>query len=235
MQINMVMEEMLFINWAVRPEALRKMIHERLEPDTRLDAGGREIGLVSAVCFRVSEVRSSALPIPRLSFEQVNYRAYVRAGEVPAVQFFDMKVNSRMVTALTGFLGAPVHYEDIDITTVQAGAERPGNTSLRYAIRSNGLQAEALIGEQHAGAIADTAITPGFITQRLVGYANAGGGLFRIDVEHSELDAIPARVESVEAPWLEQTGLLTADESTKPHSAFYARDALFGANAPTRE
>lgn len=223
------MQEMLFINWVVEPGALRATLPERLEIDSRFDSDGREVAFISAVCFRVSEVRSGVLPIPRLSFEQVNYRAYVRAAGVPAVQFFDMKVNSRMVTALTGFLSVPVHYEDIEIVS-----GRLDGGLHTYAIRSTGLRAEATIGE-HAGDLADAGMTPGFITDRLVGYAKAGDGLFRFDVEHSALDAVAAGIDSIDAPWLEQIGLLTAKEASEPHSAFYVREALFGANTPTRE
>ena len=91
----------------------------------------------------MAEVRSSALLLPRLTFEQVNCRAYVRAGDVPAVCFLDMKVNSRVVTALTSFLSVPVHYEEIGIRTATRA-----NGLLGYSIESAGLRAEATIGEQ---------------------------------------------------------------------------------------
>jgi len=104
------------------PERARKVIGERLELDTRTDSTGREFAFASAVCFSVAEVRSTVMPIGSLSFEQVNYRVYVKNNEVPAVGFLDMKVNSRMVTALTSFLGVPIHYDDIDITATESTA-----------------------------------------------------------------------------------------------------------------
>jgi len=224
----MVMRDMLFITWALPPEVVRKLVDERLELDTKTDSDGRIVAFVSAVCFHVAEVRSSVLPLPSLSFQQVNYRTYVRAGEVPAVCFFDMKVNSRMVTALTSFMSVPVHYEDIDITTSTAG---PG--LLRYTVKSAGLRAEVMIAQNDVAL--DEKIPPEFITHRLLGYAGAGNGMFRIDVEQPGLDAVSARVQNVQVPSLERLGLLTPAQSAQPDSALYVREGLFGADTPVRE
>lgn len=227
-QIQMVMRDMLFITWALPPEVVRKLVDERLELDTKTDSKGRELAFVSAVCFHVTELRSGVLPLPSLSFQQVNYRAYVRTGAVPAVFFLEMKVNSRMVTALTSLMSVPVYYEDIDITTSTAG---PG--LLRYAVKSAGLRAEVMIAENDVAL--DEKIPPQFITQRLVGYAGAGNGTFRIDVEQPGLDAVSARVQNVQAPSLERLGLLTPDQSSRPYSALYVREGLFAADTPVRE
>jgi len=229
-QLQMVMRDMLFITWAVEPEVVRKLVDERLELDMKSDSSGRVVAFVSAVCFHAAEVRSRALPLPSLSFQQVNYRVYVRAGEVPAVCFLEMKVNSRMVTAITSLMNVPVHYEDIDITT------SPGSDgSLKYTVKSAGLRADAMIGQNDVETELDGKIGPQFITHRLVGYVGAGNGMFRIDVEQPGLDAVSARVQSVQAPILEQLGLLTPDQSVQPYSALYVREGLFAADTPVRE
>jgi uncharacterized protein YqjF (DUF2071 family) len=217
---------MLFVTWAVQPERAQKLIGERLELDTLTDSTGREVAFASAVCFNVAEVRSSVLPIGSLSFGQVNYRVYVKAGDVPAVCFLDMKVNSRMVTTMTSFLGVPIHYEDIEIN---ATADNMG--SVRYTINSKGLCAEALTGGDESAA--STNPSPGFITDRLVGYVLARDEMFKIEVEQPGLESVAAGVVSAKAPRLEQLGLLDL-ESIRPHSALYVREALFGANMPTR-
>jgi len=229
-QLQMVMRDMLFITWAVEPEVVRKLVDERLELYTKSDSSGRVVAFVSAVCFHAAEVRSRALPLPSLSFQQVNYRVYVRAGEVPAVCFLEMKVNSRMVTAITSLMNVPVHYEDIDITT------SPGSDgSLKYTVKSAGLRADAMIGQNDVETELDGKIGPQFITHRLFGYVGAGNGMFRIDVEQPGLDAVSARIQSVQAPILEQLGLLTPDQSVQPYSALYVREGLFAADTPVRE
>src|SRR5712692_5578535 len=125
-KFQLVMRDMLFITWEVEPEVVRKLVDQRLELDTVAGSNGRAVALVSAVCFRVAEVRSSTLLLPSLSFEQVNYRVYVKAGDVPAVCFLDMKVNSRMVTTLTSFLSVPIQYEDIVIKIASTGSGESG-------------------------------------------------------------------------------------------------------------
>ena len=229
-QIQMIMRDMLFITWAVQPETVRKLVDARLELDTKTDSNGQAVAFVSAVCFHVGDVRSSVLPLPSLSFQQVNYRTYVRAREVPAVCFLDMKVNSRMVTALTGFMSVPIHYEDIEITTSPVGLGL-----LRYVIKSRGLRADAMIGPHDAESTLAVRVEPGFITHRLVGYMGAGNGMFRIDVQQPGLDAVSACIENVQAPSLQQLGLLTPDQTALPCSALYVREASFGADTPVRE
>lgn len=226
--LQMVMRDMLFITWAVEPELVRKVVDERLELDTKTDSNGREVAFVSAVCFHVTEVRSGALPLPSLSFQQVNYRAYVKAGDVPAVCFLEMKVNSRMVTTLTSFMSVPVYYEEIEIAT-SAGE----GGSLGYAVKSAGLRAEAMVDHNDVETL--DGISQQFVIQRHVGYASAGGGMFRIDGEHPGLDSVSARVQNVQAPSLERLGLLTPEQSAQPCSAVYVRDGLFGADTPVRE
>jgi len=225
-QFQMVMRDMLFITWEVEPEVVRKLVDQRLELDTVPGSNGRAAAVVSAVCFRVSEVSSSILLLPSLSFEQVNYRVYVKAGDVPAVSFLDIKVNSRMVAALTGFMNVPINYEDIDIKTSSGDAG-----ALSYAVKSGGVQAEVTIGEQDAS---DGRITPDFITARFVGYLRVGDGVFRIEVEQPGLHTVAARVQNVAAPSLERLGVLTSDQSARPYSMLYVREALFGARTPTR-
>src|SRR5215208_3089498 len=111
MQIQMLIRDLMLINYAVDPARLRPLVPERLELDLIAGANGEPLALLSAVSFHVAEVRSSLLPLPRMSFNQVNYRTYVNAGEGAAVYFFDIRVNSRLVTTTTSFLRLPISYE----------------------------------------------------------------------------------------------------------------------------
>ena len=226
----MVMRDMLFINWAVAPALLRKLIDARLELETRTGSDGHELAFVSAVCFHVTDLRSGVMPLPNLNFEQVNFRAYVKADDVPAVCFLEMKVNSRMITALTSFLSVPVHYEDIEITSSTDGQSERG-----YRVRSGGLQAQAVINSPDKKASGDDTISPQFITDRFVGFASAGNAMYRINVEQPGLDSVPAHIQNVRAPSLERVGLLTGDKSARPYSALYVREGVFGADIPVRE
>ena len=123
-------------------------------------------------------------------------------------------------------MSVPIHYEDIEIRTSSAGAG-----GLSYTVKSAGVRAEVTIGNQEAS---DGRITPDFLTARLVGYVRVGDGMFRIEVEQPGLQTAPARVQNVAAPSLEELGVLTPEQSARPYSALYVREALFGASTPTR-
>lgn len=245
MLIDLVMRDMLFINYAVAPERVRPLIPKELELET-VTTGGHTVAFVSVVPFKNVDIRSSVIPIPGLSFEQINYRTYVSTGEGPAVYFFDMRVDSRMIAGASTIINLPVSYESIDIVTTPAHAE-PGAIDkeatdldrriVRYEVRSSGAQgltADVLIGgrEPIIGS-KDEAIPVEFITERPIGYVSAAaGGILKIAVEHARLDALLARAESVRAPLLESLGILNMDESMRPHSVLYVPDAVFSTNPP---
>jgi uncharacterized protein YqjF (DUF2071 family) len=225
-QFQLIMRDMLFITWEVNPESVRNLVDSRLELDTVTGSRGRPVALVSAVCFRVADVHSTTLLLPSLSFDQVNYRVYVRAGDIPAVCFLDIKVNSRMVAAITGFMSVPVHYEDIDIKT------SPGQGGLlSYKVKSAGVRAEVMVGDQVASV---GGISPDFITARFVGFVRVGDGMFKVEVDQPGLQTVSGSIQSVAAPGLEGLGVLTPEQSTRPRSVLYVREAPFGASTPTR-
>jgi hypothetical protein len=248
MQIQMLLRDLMFVNYVVDPDRLRTLVPEGLDLDLIAGANGKPLALLSAVSFRVADVRSSLLPLPRLSFNQINYRTYVNGGEGAAVYFFDMRVNSRLVTTTTGFLRLPITYEDIEIITAPApdlaGAgendevdyDRAPNT-LRCAVTSSGPQALAadirVGGRQEIVGPSDQGITTGFITERPVGYVACGESLYKIEVEHAIMDAFASHVESLKAPAFVSLGLLNLDETTRPHSALYVHEILMDTNVPS--
>ena len=232
-QVQLSLRNLLFINYSVPPERLRALVPDELELDVSTDASGREVAFVSAVAFHVAEMRSPLLPLVRPSFDQINYRTYVNAGEGPAAYFFNLSVNSRMVLAGTIMLGMPVSYEEIEITS------EPNSTVadrvVRCAVNSKGLDAAIEIGGRHASiGPEDAAIPPDFITDRYTGYVkSAADGIMKITVEHSKLDAITAHVKSARTPTLESLAILNMDESMRPHSALYVGESVFKTYPPS--
>ncbi|HEX8091250.1 MAG TPA: DUF2071 domain-containing protein [Blastocatellia bacterium] len=248
MQIQMLIRDLMFINYVVDPDLLRPLVPEELRLDLITGADGAALALVSAVPFAVADVRSGLLPLPRLSFNQINYRTYVSAGEGAAVYFFDMRVNSRLVTTATSFLRLPISYEDIEIITaptpdlsgasgVDESTYDPAQRTLRCAVTSSGpqsLAADITIGtRQESVGPGGRAVSPDFITERPVGYVAVGDSLFKIEVQHPRMDALASHVESVRAPALVSMGLLNLDEAMRPHSVLYVREILMDTNVPS--
>jgi uncharacterized protein YqjF (DUF2071 family) len=234
-QVQLTLANMLFINYSVSPNRVRALVPDELELDTSTDAEGHEVAFVSAVFFHVVELRSSLLPIMRPSFDQINYRTYVNAGEGPAVYFFNMSVNSRMISAATIMLGLPASHEDIEILTEPVSPTPNSEIRVRRcAIKAEGLEADIDVGGHHAIiGPQDKAIPVEFITERPIGYVKAAAdGIMKITVEHPKLDAVTASVNSVRAQALEAQGILNMDESMRPHSVLYVREAVFKTNPP---
>lgn len=237
-QVQLALKNLLFINYSVAPDRLRALVPDELELDTSTDGAGREVAFVSAVTFHVAELRSSLLPIVRPSFDQVNYRTYVNAGEGPAVYFFHMNVNSRMISAAASMMGLPASHEEIEIITEPASPTPDSEIRVvRCTIKSEGragLEADIEVGGRQATiGPQDEALTPDFITERPIGYVkSAADGIMKITVEHPRLDAITAHINSARAPELVSLGILNLDESSRPHSALYVKEAVFRTYPP---
>jgi uncharacterized protein len=90
-------DKILFLHWAVAPEAVRPLVPGRLELDTY---EGR--AYVSMTPFTVRGARLRALPaVPGFSqFHELNVRTYVhREGRDPAVWFFSLDAASPLAAA----------------------------------------------------------------------------------------------------------------------------------------
>ena len=233
--MQILLRNLLFINYAVAPERVRQLVPSQFDLDTREDEHGNARAFVSAVPFEVAEIRSSALSMPGLRFNQINYRAYVTSPEIGAIYFLGLKVGSRMIAASAGFVNLPVSYDAIGLSV--AAEHGDASQTLRYGVEAEGLA--AIVSLEAGGASFETEFNPSvtseFITERPVGFIRSSGGdTYRISVEHPKLEAVRARVESVRSPMLESLGILDPDGSELPHSVLYVKEALFDAGAPTK-
>ena len=236
--MQIVLRNLLFINYAVAPERVRPLVPSQFELDLRQDARGASRAFVSAVPFEVAEIRSSALSMPGLRFNQINYRVYLISPEKGGVYFLSLKVGSRMVAAAAGFLNLPVSYEAIGLSVVSAEAEGPDpGGALSYGVQAEGLAAHISVetGGAESEAGSDPALASEFISERPVGFIRStSGDTYKIAVEHPRLEAVRARVVSVRTPLLESLGILERSESETPHSVFYVKEAVFDAGTPTK-
>ena len=114
--MQILLRNLLFINYAVAPERVRHLVPSEFNLETRQDEQGNARAFVSAVPFEVAEIRSSSLSMPGLRFNQINYRAYLISPEGAAVYFLGLRVGSRMVAASASFLNLPVSHEDIGLS-----------------------------------------------------------------------------------------------------------------------
>jgi len=228
--MQILLRNLLFINYAVAPERVRHLVPSEFDLETRQDKQGNARAFVSAVPFEVAEIRSSSFSMPGLRFNQINYRAYLISPEGAAVYFLDLKVGSRMVAASASFLNLPVSHENIGLSIGD------GTANQHYGVEAEGLSAHVSLeapGTNFEAAASDPAVTSEFISERPLGFIRStGGDTYKIAVEHPRLDAMIARVERVRAPMLESLGIL--DPGELPHSVLYVKEAVFDAGTPTK-
>ena len=235
--MQIVLRNLLFINYAVAPERVRQLVPAQFELDTRQDAQGSVRAFVSAVPFEVAEIRSSTFSMPGLRFNQINYRVYLVSPERAAVYFLSLKVGSRMVAASAGFLNLPVSYEAIGLSVSAEAEAGDASGAVSYGVEAEGLTAHVAVeaGAANSEAGNDPELTSEFISERPLGFIRStSGDTYKIAVEHPRLEAVRAQVVRVRSPLLESLGILERDGSETPHSVLHVKEAVFDAGTPTK-
>jgi uncharacterized protein YqjF (DUF2071 family) len=174
-------DKLLFLHWELPPDALRPLVHPRLELDT---FDGR--AFVSITPFTVRGARLRGFPaLPTLSdFHEVNVRTYVHlGGEDPAVWFFSLDAASAVAAAIArASLRLPYCYARI------SRGERGGRVTYEAArilpAAPAGLSAAWTVAGEPAPA------RPGglehFLAERYLLFSRAfGQKLFRMQVHHA--------------------------------------------------
>ncbi|HVF92300.1 MAG TPA: DUF2071 domain-containing protein [Blastocatellia bacterium] len=229
------MRDLLFANYAVPQAVVRPLVPDLFEIETVTTEDGQDCAVVSAVPFRVVDFASSSLPFSNLRFNQINYRTHVRSEGAPAIYFFEMKLNSRMITAGASFMRLPLGYEELELKTRDSGGDREATgakRSFRWA-GPEGLDIDFEIGDDAAAP--DRLIDAEFLTKRPTGFiSTATGSIFKIEVEHERMRTLPARINRARVPALESLGFLREGASVPPRSALYVEEIVFQAHQPAR-
>ena len=195
MHLRTVVRDCLYANWALPseilpelPSGLRYELHS---------AGGERYGFLSALLFRQSGLRLSAMPWVRVSHPQLNVRLYVVDAEgVPSVLFRALIV-PRWVLPLAQATGQK------SLASGRFSYPRPSTDtgSEAWTWRAEARGALELAGGQgapEAGAGPDLGSwqqTCDYFRRRDRGYVTVGGRLRRIETSHSTVPVWPMRLE----------------------------------------
>jgi uncharacterized protein YqjF (DUF2071 family) len=217
--------DLAIVTFDVDPHALARHLPADVRPDVFTLGTRGERALVSAVSFRACGVRWRTFPWPRLAYSQVNYRAYVRGPEGPAVWFFRMCLGSRPLAWSQALRGLPMEAAGIEVHAAWEGPRL-----LRYTLR----QAGGGAAEMQATGV-EAGVPDGFtseaharevLTHPLLGYSHARGGRrARYVVDHARMTVVPAEATSARFALFEGLGLIEA--GTRPHSVLVAARSEF--------
>lgn len=114
-------EHLLFIHWAVSPDALRSLIPDELEIDTY--DGMAWIGILP---FLLSGVRIRRMPtVPFTStFPEINVRTYVKTKQKSGIYFLSLDASNRLITAIAKrWYRLPYFLADMQLATNVQGIE----------------------------------------------------------------------------------------------------------------
>lgn len=195
MHLSTVVRDCLYLNWALPREGLPEL-PEPLEYEGHLTPEGERV-MASALLFRQSEVRWSALRHPRLAFPQFNLRVYVQDEEgMPSVLFLALRMPAWVVplARLAGQPGVGSAHLRYPRLSTEVEEER-----WRWRVAAEGtLEVEAwqaapqVHGEPDFGSWNATCDA---IRRRDRGYLMSGGALRRIETAHTSTAIWPVAVE----------------------------------------
>ncbi len=217
----------LYLNWALPAAALP-------EPPAPLRYerhrwGGGEWVFASAILFRQTGLRLSAVPFVRLSYPQFNLRLYIVDGDgVPSVLFHAMLVPPWVVPAARAVSGQPAGSARFDYP---APSRRTGADHWSWRVhRGSDFAVAARQGSAPPGEGPDLGgwdATVRYFRERDRGYGEVAGGLRRIDTEQPRVAIWPVVAEVVDTALL--TELLPLGGAPWPalHSAWLCPEIPF--------
>lgn len=189
-------DDLLFLHWRCRPEALKMHIPSQLSLDLYDDQA-----YISIVAFRMNAVRPAGLPpLPWLSyFYELNVRVYVRdSSEEPGVYFLSLDCNRPpAVWIARTFFNLPYQYAVMNFEVAQPGSKndqteylitcrRAGyGDSAHYSWRADGPQKPASPGSLEF-----------FLTERYNFFTLRRGKVMRGQVNHTPYNIGTAHISS---------------------------------------
>ncbi|MCL4256932.1 MAG: DUF2071 domain-containing protein [Anaerolineales bacterium] len=220
------------ITYAVPPERLRPLVHERFELLT-VPVGGEPRALVSVVPFQELDFRLAAYPSPQFRFGQTNYRVYVldRTTGKPCVWFLGSLLDSLTVVIPRYLWKLPWHHGRMQFDC-RLGAD--GRYS-HYAIETRSAwggaqlqlrQAEGLTQLHHGFPDEETARV--YLTHPLSGYyTRRDGRLGSYSIWHDKLEMQAAEVVEARFEALERLGVASFEEQRAPYSVLVQAETEF--------
>ncbi len=192
-------------------------------------ADGGECALVSAVSFRLRDVRVGPVRWPGLDCGHVDYRAYVRFDGDPAVWFLGAAMASRLSFFLRRLWSMPWHRATVDLTAGERYGLRVVDGAADVELRArppDGRAPSALEGFASPGEADALLVNP------TVGLFAGRRGVRRYEVHHAPLEGRVMVPETARIGLFERLGLVAPEQP--PHSVLALPDFAISVRLPPR-
>jgi uncharacterized protein YqjF (DUF2071 family) len=215
--------DLLFLHWAVDPEALRRLLPTGLDLD--LFEGAAYVGLVP---FTMRGVRPVGMPpLAGLSaFHETNVRTYVHMnGRDPGVWFFSLDAANRAAVRVARRLFHLPYYDALMFLEREGFPSSAGPSAILYGgvRRWPGFHEASYLIKARPTGLAEPA-RPGtlehFLVERYLLYAEHRGRLFQGRVRHRPYPLQPAHASTVDENLVAAAGV--SRPSTAPLAHFSA-------------
>ncbi|MBI2854052.1 MAG: DUF2071 domain-containing protein [Chloroflexi bacterium] len=234
MRVTMMLRHVLYMSYLVPESRVRPRVPDVLPLSP---VGGDKI-LVSVVIMRCTDVTLRPFLWPRLAYNQVNLRTYVKdpvSGE-RSVYFFSTGVTSSAVSLMTHMAGIPWERMELDLQSSEEGSHCPG-----YAA-SGRLEGEVLVLADTAPSsrtvtwpFPDARSETEYVLRPSIGfYKHASGRVVRLVTRHPPVEPGAASVSGVRFALLTRMGMVTEAEIETPQSALFVPREQFIAFVPLR-
>lgn len=222
------------VTYLVDPDALRRHLHPRFEPDV-LDRGqGAGRSAVSVVTFLDRDFRFAGLPWVRASFGQTNYRAYVTDRDTGehVVWFFGTCVDSMTVAIPRYGWKLPWHRARF---TFDCDYDAHTQRYRSFAVGTTSVWAPATVALEDTGhaplqldGFADLECGLVFLTHPLRGYFyRRDGALGSYSIWHERLRPTEGRATAARYALLDTLGLVPLGDTGSIHSVLIQKSVDF--------
>lgn len=196
MQLKTLVQDCLYVNWALPSERLPRL-PAPLRYDLHAVDGGGQCGFVSALLFRQKGLRMTAVPWMKLTYPQLNLRFYVLDDHGEPSVFFGTMMVPPWVAPLARVAGQPFFGPGLlDYPRPSRQREAP---SWRWRATARGTlllaARQAAPRAQPQPAIGSWESTCDYFRRRDRGYVRAGAGLRRIETTHAPTTLWPMAVD----------------------------------------
>lgn len=205
--------DLAFLHWPVEPRHVRPLLPAALELET-FD-GAAWLGLTP---FRVTRMRPALLPsLPVVGdMLELNFRTYVRHGDVPGVWFFALDASNPLAVlgARLGFR-LPYYLARMDFRATQRDRQfrsRRTHPGARVASFETTWSVGDPLPPTERGTLDH------FLTERYWLYAEAGGWLWRSRIQHERWPLRRAWAQRVDTTLFAAHGLPTPRERPLMHA-----------------
>lgn len=227
LRLQTVVRDCLFLNWAVRPEALPPP-----PQSLRYEVLGGPQGdfvFVSAVLFRQEGMHLTSLPLPRLSYPQCNVRVSVLDAEgQPSVWFWREMVPLWVVPGarLIGSQPAtPAGFDYPHPSRDATAASWTWKVEAGSALVATASRGAGVVGEGPAFASWNALVDS--LRLRARGYALSGSSLHRVAASQPAVATWPLRAEVEDAALVAEAAPGAALALPRLHSAWLCPEIPF--------